>query len=461
MEEGLTLADTFYEVVSLSSGSATTAPRTGRQRYLEVAIVLLIINTISALFFIGLVNRPVFDDPNNFPDAQRYATDGVSLGTVRQHINPTGPTSFIWMAVGIRIIGGNGLRDARLAVLFSWLLLGAGVLIGARHSSCPQLWYAALMVTLVFPHTLTATATVLTEGPAMFFAVLGALAWVQSVSKPTVTAPLMLLGTLGGLLIGIAVTCRQYYLALLPPVVLLAFYRSRAFNSGGKWRGFTMVPLSLAATAVPILPLIFAWKGLSSPGMVSGMSYGTWTSKVGLNLFRPMIAMFYVALYLVPLTLPAVVRLRFARRRQAYVLAVIGGTVAALFSNSLLQPGPVRSVIQSANRVSTGVSVLCGLVAALTVYNAVVFTHVLWQKQDLLRSPLVVYALLAIAFFVVEQVGVAGNIPFYELYVLQVAPFLGLIAFAFLPGLTLLRLLSLVFLSLVSHALLWRYAFGS
>jgi hypothetical protein len=69
----------------------------------------------------------------------------------------------------------------------------------------------------------------------------------------------------------------------------------------------------------------------------------------------------------------------------------------------------------------------------------------------------VTYALLAILLFIAEQFGVGGNVPFYDRYVLQVAPFLGVIAFALLPSLDKARLFTLIALSFFSHVMLWRY----
>jgi hypothetical protein len=68
-------------------------------------------------------------------------------------------------------------------------------------------------------------------------------------------------------------------------------------------------------------------------------------------------------------------------------------------------------------------------------------------------------ALLVLAFFIAEQIGVGGNLPFYEIYILEIAPFLGLVAFGLLPKLTRPRLAALLFLSVISQGLLWRYAF--
>ncbi len=134
-------------------------------KYYRVAVFLFVINAISALFFILFVNRIAYDDHYNITDVHRYARDGVSADTIRAHMNAAGPTSFVWMAGAARMFPANELRSARIAVLISWLLLGAGILIGARYTRFPSLWYAAFFVTLAFPHAVSAEALVLTEGP--------------------------------------------------------------------------------------------------------------------------------------------------------------------------------------------------------------------------------------------------------------------------------------------------------
>jgi len=58
-----------------------------------------------------------------------------------------------------------------------------------------------------------------------------------------------------------------------------------------------------------------------------------------------------------------------------------------------------------------------------------------------------------------EQFGVGGNIPFYDRYILQLAPFFGVIAFALLPALDSARLVALAGLSFLSNVMLWRYVF--
>jgi hypothetical protein len=59
-----------------------------------------------------------------------------------------------------------------------------------------------------------------------------------------------------------------------------------------------------------------------------------------------------------------------------------------------------------------------------------------------------------------EQVGVGGNLLYYERYILQIAPFLGIISFALFPKLTIPRGLVVLALFALSQGMLWRYTVG-
>jgi hypothetical protein len=205
------------------------------------------------------------------------------------------------------------------------------------------------------------------------------------------------------------------------------------------------------------------WKGISSPGMATGTSYDhMWKATVGLNLARPLVVAFYTAVYLVPLTFPTMFQMKASRRQRALLIAVLGGAVITFFSSMFLQPGPLNSLIRFASRVPYGGTALFAVIAVIVIYNAVSTCFLLWEQRQALSSCApAVFALLLVVFFVAEQVGVGGNLPFYDRYVLQLAPFLGLIAFAILPRLTTVRVLALAGMSILSHIMLWRFAFGS
>jgi hypothetical protein len=149
-----------------------------------------------------------------------------------------------------------------------------------------------------------------------------------------------------------------------------------------------------------------------------------WKVTVGLNLWRPILVAFYAAVYLVPFTFPAMFRLKAFPRRMALTIAIVAGVVLAFFSSSLLQPGPLNSFIRTAARLPHGGTLLFAFIAIVVPFNSTSVCILLWQKrQSVFSCPPAAFALLSIVFFVAEQIGVGGNLPFYDRYVLQIAPF--------------------------------------
>lgn len=427
----------------------------------RLAVLFLVLNLVSAALFITLVNRPVYDDGFNLFDVHNYAAKGVTLDTLRSQRNAPGPTSFVWMAAAVRLIGGNELRDARIGALLSWLLLGTAVLLGARFSRKSELWYGALLVPLVFPHAVMAAATVLTEGPALFFAVIGTLAWTEFVSRANSRAITLLYGLPGGLFLGLSVTCRQYNVALLAAGALTAVLplRTRVWADGEKRAFVVRALLSLALSFVPVALLVLVWKGIASPSIESGASYNMmYKASTGLNVTRPLIVALRVGVYLVPFTFPLAVRVKSSYRWLMVAISLAGGVVAAYWTESLLQPGPLNTIVGVAARVFHSRALPFGLIAAVAIYSAIALGLAIWNERRLVwSSPLVAFSLFAILLFVGEQFGVGGNIPFYDRYVLQIAPFLGVTVFALQPSLDRARLFALIVLSFFSHFMLWRY----
>jgi len=434
-----------------------------RSPSLRFVVLLFVLNLISAALFIALVNRPVYDDGFNIFDVHNYAAEGVTLDALRSQRNAPGPTSFVWMATAVRVLHGDELRDARIGVLLSWVLLGIVVLAGARFSGYPELWHAALLASLVFPHSIMAAATVLTEGPALFFALVGALAWTEFAARADSKAPPLIHGMLGCLFLGLAVTCRQYNLALLGAAGLTAALqlRTKTWGDGKKGPFVAGTLFSLALSLVPVVLLLLVWNGIASPPIESGASYNMmYKASAGLNLTRPVIAALRVSVYLVPLTFPLMMRAKPRYRWRLLALAAMGGIATGYWTESLLQPGPLNTIVGAASRVFRGRAFPFGLIAAVAIYNALASGLALWEERKLVwSSPPVAFSLLAILLFVGEQFGVGGNVLFYDRYVLQVAPFLGILAFALLPLLDKARLFALITLSFFSHVMLWRYAF--
>lgn len=425
-----------------------------------IIVSIFTCSVLSTILFIIFVNRPVYDDSFNIFDVHAYAQKGVSVASVSAQRNPPGPASFIWMAAGVLLLDGEELRDARLAVLASWVLLVVGVFIAAPYTGFPQLWYGAVLTALVFPHSATATATLLTEGPALLFAVLGVVVWTEAVSRPKVTSAVFFLGIVGGLAMGMATISRQYNLALLPAAAWVGLFQLRRIASKDRPLWLAGLILSLAIAVTPLLILVLIWKGITSPSMAAGTSYEMYHAAMGLNFLRPIVASFCIGFYLIPLTFPAMGRLQSGRRWRALLAAVLIGIMAVPFRAYIVDIGVLHSVIETVSRSPAGGTVAFGFIAILIVYNAIAFGLLVWEKRGVvLESPPIIFALLTTLFYVGEQLGVGGNIPFYDRYVLPLSPFLGLIAFSLIPKFNLQRLVVFAGMYVFSQVLLWRHAF--
>jgi hypothetical protein len=263
----------------------------------------------------------------------------------------------------------------------------------------------------------------------------------------------------GGISIGLAITCRQYFIAFLPAAGALALYLWKDRSSEQRFQWLGVIIISILLSALPILLLVLAWKGFTSPGMATGISYSNYHASVGLAWFRPVVVTLFAAIYLVPYSLPAMWRVLRKWRLLALLSALLAGLVATYFRDSFLGAGLLHTFVSAASRLPAGGALLFWLITSIAVYNAIAVSLLLWGERSRLRACIpVVFALLVIFSFIVEQVGVGGNVPFFDRYVLQLAPFFGLIGFWLFPRFTWSRILAIAGMSAVSQATLWQHA---
>ncbi len=433
------------------------------KQYLYAVTLLFAVNVLSAILFMVSVRSAKYDENYYMPDVHAYAAHGISRATIRAQRNAPGPTGFIWIASVGRLIGHDELPDARIATLLTWFLLVLVVLVGARYSEWPELWYGSLLAALIFPHSAISTALALTEGPGLLFALTGVLAWTESASRQgRLSAVSFASMVAGGLSIGLAITCRQYFLALLPAVGVLALLllKDRRPSEGTfQWLGSIVV--SLAVAVIPVLLLVFVWRGFTSPDMATGISYSNYHASVGLAWSRPVVMALFTAIYLVPYSFPALWRVSTKRRWPALLSAFLVGFVATYFRDTFLVLGLLHTLVQAASRIPAGGAVLFWLISSVAAYNAIAVCSLLWSKRSKLRTCVpVAFALLVVFFFIAEQLGVGGNIPVYDRYLFQLAPFLGIIGFWLFPRFTWPRILAIAALVAVSQATLWQHAVG-
>ncbi|HET9400067.1 MAG TPA: hypothetical protein VFO34_03865 [Candidatus Acidoferrales bacterium] len=426
----------------------------------KLALCALALNCVSALLFIASVKRPVYDEPYLMVDATRYASAGVSLSTLRAHINAMGPTGLILAALPMRVAApDNRLTAARIAILASWLLLGASVFVVAPRTESPEIWYVALFFALIFPHAMTATATLLTEGPALLFALTGSMLWVYGVSAKKLSIKSAAALFVGGFLLGVSVTCRQYYFAAVGAAALFALYslfqrRSSNSTSGG-WT--IVVAASFLAALAPIAVLFRIWGGLSSPLSAAGSNYGV-HSHLGVSLLRPVIAALCIAIYLLPFTFPFGLSRNFTRGWRAIAISAIAGISAAIAMPQVLQPGPIHSFVALADRLPWGSRIVFGALSAIAIFNAIQFVRECSRRRhEILQCPPAMFAALVVLLFMAEQFAIGGEVPFFDRYVLQIAAYLGAVVYVLAPRFIFSRYLSFAFLWGLSQFMLWRY----
>jgi hypothetical protein len=195
--------------------------------------------------------------------------------------------------------------------------------------------------------------------------------------------------------------------------------------------------ISLALACIPPLALIGVWGGLTAEGVRTNLSYQHFNATVGLNFVRPLTTALVIGVYALPALVfqgPQVQRLlpRFA----------VAAAVASLIAHALV-PAPMLWC--------TGKQiVLCGMIDggywfvrdnwggfALGISFAAAFLGflgVICMSNAFLISQgagsaghAPTFAVFFLLFFTLGQVFVGGNIPFYERYVLQVAPMIGFV----------------------------------
>ena len=415
---------------------------------------------LSALVFMLTVDRPVFDDTANLRDIERYATLGVDAATLGAHVNPAGPLSYVWIAALGEALGG-GLLGFRLAVLASWLLLGLlAWRWSVRTTVRAPLWVPALAL-LTFAHVPTAMATLLTEGPALLFALGGTLVLLTTLRRAADGRHAGLGFATSGLLLGLAVVARQYYLCLLPAAALSTVWTLR--RAGRAWRGALSPLLGLALALLPIALLYALWGSLTSPGMQQlGSAYTNFDAYVGVNPARVLTAALYLGVYALPLALPALL----ARRRRLLWTCLFGAlVVAGVLRVAGLEvwggagTGPLQSLVSSATRLAGPLGELTFLatVAAGALGVASLTLTVTSHGDAVAREPLALLSALALAFFVLQQIGIGGNIPFYDRYVLQVIAFAGALAAVTLGAPRRWQLALLGASAALGQIMLWRH----
>ena len=423
-----------------ATGSAQMTPLERRSIDLRLLAGLWVAIVVSALLFMVVVPRPVFDDASNLQDVNHYSQDGVTMETIKHQVNPAGPFSYVWIGLNGKLMGGT-LWAFRLVNALSFISLG-GILLwyGMRYSVILM----SICTLLVNPYLPLASATILTEVPSLLALTLGVLLWLEGLAdifadrgEHIGTGSLRIAKCIfGGMLLGIAITGRQYYLAILPSMAITFVIYWRRETNGFRTLGEVAVLISAAIAVLPIFALFVLWGGLTPPNTQTNISYSNFTATIGVNLVRPVTALLLIGIYFLPvlaLQRDVSVRVLCSVTPKAAIMAVL---ITILIPQDYLWciPGTtnVCGPIGGLHRLAFARSPYLAL-----TYNAIVsffgssglflLKRAIWSEcTSITQIAVAPFGLSFLTFFVVEQFFVGGTIPFYERYILQIAPFMGM-----------------------------------
>lgn len=421
---------------------------------------LCLTQIISCLLFILVVDRRVLDEIAHYPVTNMYARLGLNLESLRAHAVPTGPAAFVGMAATGVVTGGDVLAY-RGFVLFAFLCV-AVICLGrfwAMEGELQTLPLAALAGILAFPHSAVASATMLTEMPAWTCCLAGLVAWQQADRSAASPAASLIWHAVAGCCFGLVLVTRQYYLALLPALagmLVLELWRARRWTRAA-WGIWVMMCLA----ALPFCVLVAIWGGMTGPMVANGIAYPGKAVHPELNLWRPVIAAFYVGVYLLPFVAREVWRQAPQSSALGFALIVGAGGALASMAPPFLQAGPLRTIWKQLVAVwgasaGQGFVFMLGCMAIAGWWGMASGLFRRWRVKPL--PQLVMFSCGFVLLFVLEQVGVGGAVGFFERYVFQVSGFIGVLAWWAVRVWGVWEWSVVVSGFLLSHALMWRYA---
>jgi len=376
---------------------------------------LIILNSIfffSSFLFIILSKRLIFDDINNLRDILRYNSEGLTIETIKNHINPAAPLSYIIISL-IGTLFGAKLWSWRLAVLLGWIILYLSL---ALNKNLQKKSNAIFFVITACFYSATASASILTEIYGLVFLTLGIIYYFFLNRKDNNNE------IFAFLFFGLAIICRQYYLCLIPALFFTEFNFKQFKLSNRPFIVFIKYSLIL----LPIILLFLLWGGLTSPSLKSFASYTNVNTLVSFNPIRILPPIIYIGIYLGPLYLIHY-GLGKNKKTQLYFL-IFASLIAIIFvlnndyfyrlGNQEQGTGPLDSIGAKLNNNIT-LKTFLFLTYTSGFYFFIYLVNLL---KSLINNPFQKFTLFFILFFVLENIGIGGNISFYERYILQLMP---------------------------------------
>lgn len=393
--------------------------------------------TLSFLFAV-LSSGPVFDGKIHFEDIFHYINQGISLESLKAQTNPQAPGVYLFLTLLSKIVGQSYLAF-RFIILFFWALffwiLKSQVLIKDQKQ-------AAIIGMAMATHSYfgLTSGTIMTEVFALLCAIF-ALFYLERGKWWSLL--------LSGLYLAFSFYCRQYYLAVIGAILLTVFLEN---PKSPRWFVLSLLPF------IGILGLYFVWGGLVPPIVrQTGIPHSGLGTSLGINPLRPLSAIFYVGIYMIPFINFKVIKSHKKNFLGALLLGGVTSILSTVYLEYVLASGPIYSIlkiIQSKPYLyKSGFLILAFIGQSAFFYSlSLGFSRIFKREADRLES----ICFFVIILYVLEQLGIKGNLPHFERYTLQVYFFSTYYLVRMNPHLSLARGGLLMISFLFSQYILWK-----
>jgi hypothetical protein len=398
----------------------------------------VIFSILLSLLFAVLSGGPVFDGKIHYEDIFHYINKGISLETIKAQTNPQAPGVYLFLTLLSKITGASFL-SFRMVILIFWgiffWILKSSVLIENKKES-------ALVALAIATHSYFG----LTSGSIMteVFALLCSVFAIFYLNREKWWSYL-----LSGLYLAFAFYCRQYYLAVIGAILLTVFLEN---PKNLRWAILSFVPFA------GILGLYLIWGGLVPPVVRQiGIPHSGLGTSLGINPLRPLAAIFYVGLYMIPFIPWSVEILKSKKFIFSSILGFILALISTIFIDNVLASGPLYSIlkiVQSKMILHRGSFFLVAYLSQTTsIYS-------LWTGLERFKNKkmnrLEMICFFTLILYVLEQFGIKGNLPHFERYTLQVYFFSTYMLVRVNPFLSISRAFLLLITFGFSQYILWK-----
>ncbi|MBB3837493.1 hypothetical protein FHS57_001487 [Runella defluvii] len=421
--------------------------------YCELIILRVIIFLFftSSFIFIILTNENKFDESFHLIDINNYFSHGINIKSLKNHTTPTGPGSHIWATFWGKLFGYN-IITFRFSVWFCWLF----IYILLEHLFKEKRRNTNTVALLLFstPYAPTLAGLLMTEAFGLFCALMGTLLLIISfkVKKHSI---LLITSTL---FMGIAIISRLYFLCLAPSFFMLMFQKKLSTSLSFTYSSILIANIILI---FPFLSLCLIWGGIIPPSYYK--VHSAQNLHLALNFPRFISVLMYLGAYLSPIiTLQLIQKEIKIEIKTIIILLIISVFIFSYvyvwnIDTTFTKSGLINYIDQKIRFLNPTIGYIFYFFSIfISIFSLYYFNK---NFKSLKKNDIIIFCYYTIVFFLILQIFISGNNPFYERYLIHILPFLWIICGNMKFKKTILFYVFILAGIFIGQLALWRWYF--